>query len=127
MSSIEPIHVGSEIQANQIVLRCHVSLVKKKSNFTWRFLLLLRRISNVSPDLGFSRQPFDYRSPKSLLVTPNLWLPYSHLHFILSLSLCSNSLFEGGSISHQTEAKKKRGFPNYTFLTWRLVVLRTWW
>ncbi|CDY17771.1 BnaC08g21790D [Brassica napus] len=32
-----------------------------------------------------------------------------------------------GSISHQTEAKKKRGFPNYTFLTWRLVVLRTWW
>ncbi|WZZ08322.1 hypothetical protein YC2023_094243 [Brassica napus] len=29
MSSIEPIHVGSEIQANQIVLRCHVSLVKK--------------------------------------------------------------------------------------------------
>ena len=81
MSSIEPIHVGSEIQANQIVLRCHVSLVKKKSNFTWRFLLLLRRISNVSPDLGFSRQPFGYGSPKSLPVTPNLWLPYSHLHF----------------------------------------------
>ncbi|CAN6931639.1 unnamed protein product [Brassica oleracea] len=40
--------------------------------------------------LGFSRQPFGYRSPKSLPVTPNL-------------CLCS--------ISHQTEAKKNGDFP----------------
>ena len=33
MSSIEPIHVGSEIQTNQIVLKCHVSLVKKNLTF----------------------------------------------------------------------------------------------
>ena len=35
MSISQPIHVGLEIQANQIVLRCHVTLVKKKKpNFT---------------------------------------------------------------------------------------------
>ena len=78
MSSIEPIHVGSEIQTNQIVLRCHVSLVKKKITLRGDSFFFF----DAFPMLGFSRQPFGYRSPKSLPVTPNLGLPYSHLHFI---------------------------------------------
>ena len=103
-----PRRIRNSSQSDCLKMPCQLS--KKKSNFTW-FLLLLRRLSSVSPDLGFSRQTFGYRSPKSLPVTPNLWLPYSHLHFnTFSVSLFQFSFWRR-SISHQTEAKKNGDFP----------------